>query len=47
MSPQKLADQLSPFKAAAHAGVDAMMVTHVVIKGVTAANTPRPRRISL
>lgn len=35
-----LANQLSPFKAAARSGVDSLMVTHVIIKGVTASATP-------
>jgi len=36
----ELANLLSPFKAAAKAGVDGIMVTHVVLNGVTGKNTP-------
>jgi len=39
-TPQQLANQLAPFKAAAQAGVDGIMVTHVILKGITAASTP-------
>jgi beta-N-acetylhexosaminidase len=35
LSAAKLADQLAPFKAATKAGVDAIMVTHVILKGVS------------
>jgi beta-N-acetylhexosaminidase len=40
MNTKQLATQLSPFKAASNAGVDGMMVTHVIISGVTAPRTP-------
>ncbi|HEV3312341.1 MAG TPA: glycoside hydrolase family 3 N-terminal domain-containing protein, partial [Chloroflexota bacterium] len=40
LTSQQLATQLSPFKAAAHAGVDGMMVTHVIIAGITSPTTP-------
>ena len=40
LSGTQLTNQLAPFKAAAHAGVDGIMVTHVVLDGVTGQNTP-------
>lgn len=40
LSTAELNRQLSPFSAASKAGVDGMMVTHVVIAGVTAPHTP-------
>jgi beta-N-acetylhexosaminidase len=40
LSAKQLATQLSPFRAASKAGVDGMMVTHVIITGVTAPHTP-------
>lgn len=36
----QLRQQLTPFRAAIHAGVDAMMVTHVVLPGLTPHGVP-------
>lgn len=40
LSPSELNRQLSPFRAAAKDNVDGLMVTHVILTGVTSAHTP-------
>ena len=40
LSAKQLTQQLLPFKTASKGGVDAMMVTHVILAGITSPTTP-------
>jgi beta-N-acetylhexosaminidase len=40
LSPSQLKEQLVPFQAAVHAGVDALMVTQIDLPGLTPTGTP-------